>query len=312
MKKVYIIILNYNNPADTIACLDSVCKLDYDNFHIVLCDNASTDNSNFLFNKWQKNKNISNFTYVRLAVNGGYAKGNNVGIEFALSQKDMEYVWVLNNDTIVTPMSLTNVVNVIEKDAYVGVCGSKLVYDWDRKKVQGYGGRLNSYLGTTSVIINESDLSTIDFVIGAAMLISRKFLENVGLFSEDYFLYYEEIDLAKRAKDRYKMACAVNSIVYHKEGATIGANNKQKNTKSLLADYFSIRNRLLFMKKYYTLRLPFVYMGLLVTMFNRVRRSQYDRIPMILKLMVGIKDVSFEHLVEGKYIEKSINNNGNL
>lgn len=296
MKKVYIIVLNYNNPHDTIICLESLYQLNYDNFHVVLCDNKSTDNSNELFNIWQNEYKPRDFTYIRLSFNGGYAAGNNAGLRFALAQGDLDYAWILNNDTVVTPDSLKNVVCMMERNQTIGICGSTLVYDWDRTKVQGYGGRVNHYLGTTTTIDCKADIEYMDYVIGAAMLLSKAFLLNVGLFAEEYFLYYEEPDLAERARGRYRLACAVDSIVYHKEGATIGANNRHLTEKSYLADYFSVRARLLYMKKFYPLRLPTVYLGLVVTMINRVRRRQYMRVLMVLKLMLGMGDAKLEAL----------------
>jgi GT2 family glycosyltransferase len=296
MKKIYIIVLNYNNAKDTIECLESLYKLDYDLFHVVVCDNSSTDDSENKIKKWQVQMRVPNFTFIQTNKNRGYAGGNNVGIRFAMKQGDMDYVWILNNDTIVMPDSLSAVVKKMESDSTLGICGSKLVYSWDKSRVQSLGGHFNKYLGTTSHIINEKKLNCMNFVIGAAMLISNKFLQEIGLFCEDYFLYYEEIDLSMRAIGKYRMACALDSIVYHKEGASIGANDKDKNQKSLLGDFYSVRNRILFMKKYYPNHLFSVYLGLLITIVNRLRRHQRKRINMIVYLIKNPQSTYDEYL----------------
>ena len=80
--------------------------------------------------------------------------------------------------------------------------------------------------------------------------------------------------------------CNLNSVVYHKEGASAGGNTKDKNTKSKISDYYSIRNRVLFTKKYFIEYLPTVYLGLILTIVNRVRRKQYNRVWMVLKIML--------------------------
>ena len=286
MKKVYIIILNYNNPLDTVECLNSIYKLDYSNYHVVVCDNLSTDDSEEQILSWKRQIHPDNFTFIQTQANKGYAGGNNVGIRFAMEQGDMDYIWILNNDTIVTPESLTALVNKMQSVPEMGICGSKLIYSWDKTRVQSLGGRFNKYFGTTRHIIKEQDLVKLDFVVGASMLISKKFLDDIGLFCEDYFLYYEEMDLAMRAKDKYTMGCALDSIVYHKEGASTGGSDGDKNNKSLIADYYSLRNRIFFMKKFFPEHMLSVYLGFIITIFNRLKRRQYSRIKMILELIV--------------------------
>lgn len=293
--KTYIIVLNYNNSADTIECLKSLLHLQYDNFHIVLIDNASSDNSVAELDAFV---GISeSITFIQADRNGGYAAGNNIGIKYAIEQGDMEYVWILNNDTIVEKTALTELVKKMQKDKTIGFCGSKLVYEWDKTKLQGYGGKYNKWLGTSYNIVNSNEISKIDYVIGASVLVSKEFLDDVGLMSEDYFLYFEELDWARRAAGRYKLTCAADSIVYHKEGATIGANGNDSKNKSELADYFVVRNKIKFTKKYYPYCLLTVYIGLIWTIINRFRRNQLDRIPMILKLMAGTGTEKYEKLV---------------
>lgn len=165
-----------------------------------------------------------------------------------------------------------------------------MIYEWDRSKIQGYGGKINKFFGTATHITRIKNLNKIDYVIGASMLLSKAFIDRVGLFCEDYFLYYEEADLAYRAKGIFKMDCAVDSLVFHKEGSSTKSNMKNKNNKSLIADYYGIRSRILFMKKFYPSRMPLVYFGLIISIVNRIRRRQFDRIPMIFHLMLNPYD----------------------
>lgn len=102
---VYIIVLNFNNPNVTLECLESLKCLSFNNYHIILVDNASTDNSKDIFYDYlQANQNI---IFLRAKENRRYAAGNNIALQYALKQQDMEYCWILNNDTVVTKDSIS-------------------------------------------------------------------------------------------------------------------------------------------------------------------------------------------------------------
>lgn len=294
-EKVYIIVLNYKNYKDTLMCLESLLELKYNDFSIIVIDNASNDGSSEKIMQWIQNysNNIS-IEFIESKFNLGYAGGNNIGIRKALQDEEMKYVWVLNNDTIVNKEALAELVMKMNSDIRIGICGSKLIYNWDRNQIQGYGGWYNKFFGMGGTVKDEKKISEIDYVIGASMFFRRKVFETTGLFSEDYFLYFEELDFSQRIKGKFKMACAINSIVFHKEGASIGSNGRKPQEKSMLSDYYLIRNRILFTKKYCPLYLPTVYIGLIYAIFNRLRRKQFNRVPMIIKLMLGIKDNKFE------------------
>lgn len=290
---IYICVLNYKNPGDTIKCCDSLLKLQEKNYRILLVDNASPDDSVNILSEYTQ-KYTEKIVFFASKINLGYAGGNNVALRYAMEQTDCEYVWVLNNDTLVDPSSLSWLIDFMEKHPRVGLCGSKLVYSWDHSKVQGYGGKYNRWLGVSSTFNKEKDIPHIDFVIGAAVFVRRSFLEQVGLMNEEYFLYFEELDWAQRAKGKFLLGCEPRSIVYHKEGASIGANAKRPEDKSELADYYSMRNRLLFTKKFFPECLLTVYMSSVVMLWNRLRRHQYRRVWSYIKLLLGIKDEKFE------------------
>ena len=103
---------------------------------------------------------------------------------------------------------------------------------------------------------------------------------------ERYFLYFEELDLCiKTRKAGWKIGFEPNNKIYHKEGAVINANRKKKH-RSFLADFYSIRNRLLITFNFYPICIPFIYLSLIGVILNRIRRKQFDRIIFILKLMI--------------------------
>jgi len=319
-KKVYVLILNWNGWADTIACLESLFQNTYSNFQVIVCDNGSTDASMDKIKQWangslkavipdelatglcpkpisytevlmkdiNKENNIVNepLIFIETGSNLGFAGGNNVGLRFVLAQNDFAYVWILNNDTIIVKDSLDELVKAMAADASLGICGSKLMYYQNPTQVQALGGKYNKFLGTSCHIVKSEDLLNMDYVVGASMLVSKTFIETIGFMQEDYFLYYEDLDWAVRGKKLFKLECNLNSVVYHKEGASTGGNTKDKDTKSKISDYYSIRNRVLFTKKYFMWYLPTVYLGLIMTIVNRVRRKQYSRVWMILKILL--------------------------
>ncbi len=320
--KASIILVNYNNCKDTLECLDSVLLINYPNFDIIIVDNGSTDDSWSVFTEYA-NKSLENnhevlcslldenlhhinevhevklpkVIFIKSDKNLGFAGGNNLGLAYARQQKGFQYAWFLNNDTVVEPNALRYLIEKIKIDTTIGIVGSKLYY-YDKPAVlQGIGGKINKLFGRIiHVGINEVDegqyngkAAEIDYVIGASMLVCKTFLKDVGPMSEEYFLYFEELDWATRAKKAgYKLAYAPQSIVYHKEGATIGRNPKT-NIRSMQSEGYLIKNRILFYSNHFPAYLPGVYLGFLVDLFRYLRNFQFKYIYNLLLIITRIK-----------------------
>ena len=288
---VFIVLLNWNGWQDTDACLRSLEGLSYPNVTVVVVDNASADGS-----EARLRERHPELTLLQSGGNLGFAGGNNVGLRYAL-KRGAAYVWLLNNDTLVEPNALTQLVTKMQRDPDIGLCGSTLLYEAQRDTVQALGGaRYNRWLGTVQHIgqhqrraakIDEvSSERQLDYLIGASTLASRAFLEQIGLLQEDYFLYFEELDWATRAKGTFKLGYAAASVVYHKEGSSIGGSDVVKDQKSYTSDFYSLRNRVRFTRRFYPYALPSVYAGLLLALINRLRRRQWGRVGLILKIML--------------------------
>lgn len=324
--KVYIVILNYNGYLDTIECLESIFELEYSNFHVIVCDNDSTNNSvehikewgeKFYCKKlgtriavheycWSNEASFANscdtnnvLTIIRTGSNLGYAHGNNIGMKFALEQGDADFFWILNNDTVVDKLALAHLVDKMNNNNNIGICGSSLIYYWDKQTVQALGGsKYNTFIGTMNSIgvgtifiekkIEEEVIEAqIDCIVGASMLVSKNFLLNIGYMEENLFLYFEEIDWATRAKGLYKLGYSKKSIVYHKEGRSTGGGNltNRKRERSCLSDYYGIRNRIYITKKFFRYALPTIYLSVIISMYLRVIRGQFDRATMIFNIL---------------------------
>lgn len=326
MHKVVTVIVNWNGWKDTVECLESLFGCEYDDLRVIVCDNGSTDNSVNNICAWANGEfgrvraeervdtqpiPIKHIVYDRaqaesisiaenslpliiidIGTNLGFAGGNNVGIRVALSQPNTEYVWLLNNDAQVDLHALTSIVDHMEQNKGIGICGSILCDYFERRKVQTLGATFNRWLGTVRPIGNGLDVDEvriqmskpgfrIDYPVGASLLVSRRFLIEVGLMAEDYFLYFEELDWVTRAAGRFDISICPKSLVYHKEGASIGTN-RDPHSRSLLSDFYVLRNRLVFARKFFPFTLPTVWIALLLSAANRMRRGQWNAAKMTL------------------------------
>lgn len=281
----FILILNYNGWRDTVECLESVQRLTYPNYRIVVIDNGSTDGSMDRIKDWAVGEltvESNFFTYdpstkpvrwieydrataeagglpeleaeietlpsnrrmvlIQTGANLGYAGGNNVGIRYAL-KRGADYVWLLNNDTVVDRDALTEMVGLVESNRKTGIVGSKLLY-YDKPTIiqAAGGGRFNFWTGLARHYgwLDPDDGRwdrpfSPHYVTGASMLVKRQCFEDVGLLDESFFLYGEEVDWQLRArKIGWETMYCPTSVVYHKEGGTAGY-------KSPLAEFYGTR-----------------------------------------------------------------------
>lgn len=319
MNRVAIILVNWNGWRDTVECLESLLLLEYPDFRIVVCDNGSGDDSLQQIVSWADRHNVRYVEYrrdeaekgdspdadplltlIRNDENLGFAGGNNVGVRYAMARGDCDYVWLLNNDTVVEPDALTHLAAGIQQQPEVGICGSTIRLYHDRQRIQALGG--GHYcrwiglpwhygrFGKRGKTINQARAEAwMNYVEGASMLVSRRFLDQVGLLCEDYFLYFEEADWAIRAKGRFKLGYAPQSIVYHKIGGSIGTSSNPAKM-SYTGDYFNIRNRLLFTRRFYPAALPTVWLVIAGALLLRLCMGKWDRAMMILPLLFNCKD----------------------
>lgn len=241
---VSIIILNWNGWSDTIECVKSCLSLAYDDFEIIIVDNGSDDDSEAILKSEFPDLNV-----LQTGVNLGYAGGNNYGVKHAIA-KGAEYVWFLNNDTIVDPMALTELVNVAEMDPDNGMVGSKILSYLDPAVIQYAGGLLDANSGTSKHIgFGEKDHHQYDqvaetgYITGCSMLVKSPVIDRIGMMDECYFLYFEESDWCIKAqKNGIKLMYVPDSVVYHKESAST-----RKVTGAM--SYYMTRNRLYFMSR---------------------------------------------------------------
>jgi GT2 family glycosyltransferase len=313
---VDIIILNYKNYNDTIECIESILNNVYKNFRIILIDNCSNDESvtmikkyiysteladsflemesNQLENKARLKKGFIKCYLIKSNKNLGYGGGNNLGIKLSLMLGDAEYIWILNNDTIIDENAIIAQIREMRSNPKALICGSKIYYYGTNNIYCLAGAKFNKWTMTsknvTSKDINNIDkdkiVKKIDYICGASMFFRKDFFIKYGLFDEKFFLYFEEIDMVSRVKDRKDFLCfASDSIIYHKVGASLGSSRNLEK-KSLVAEYHSFRSRIIFTKKYYPFKLPLVYLLGVLYIIHRLINKKFKHSFQILKAMI--------------------------
>lgn len=212
-----IVVLNNNRLDDTLDCLASLYRNDYQNFHVILLDYESPEESLQAIHEAYAQVEI-----IRLSENAGYAGNNNVGIRMALEQ-GAEWIFVLNNDTVLSPSCLSIMVDAGEVNSQIGMIGP-MVYHFDEPDViQSAGGVLSRDWHSYHLGMNEPDQGQfgsarqVDWLSGCAILVRRALIDRVGALDPDYFLYWEETEWCIRAgRAGWKIIHVPSAKLWHK------------------------------------------------------------------------------------------------
>lgn len=224
--KVTIVIINWNGLGDTIECIESLMKIKYCNFNIIIIDNdSSSGEAKRIKQRFEKIK------VVELKRNLGFAIANNVGILLALASQETDYVLLLNNDTIVSSVFLEEMIKIAEGDRKIGIVGPKIYYYDDKTRVWYAGGKVNMYFRHTQEggKIDTGQYESIkrtDYVSGACMLVRKDVFKSVGLLPREYFLGWEDIDFCISAKRKgYHSIFVPSSYIWHKGSVSYKRHN---------------------------------------------------------------------------------------
>jgi GT2 family glycosyltransferase len=239
--QVSIITVNYKQQEVTLALLESIRKISYPNYEVVVVDNGSNDGSAECIAQaapWVK--------LVASSSNLGFAGGNNLG----LAQATGTLLLFINNDVEVAPDFLEPLVAAIQQPN-VGMVSPKILFYYNPNTIQYAGSTPLNYLTMRNRAIGfaEEDKgqhdkpTTTAFAHGAAMLVARSVIDKVGPMYDGYFLYYEELDWCERIrKAGYTIMYEPRSVIFHKESVSTGK-------QSPLKTYYLNRNRLLFLRR---------------------------------------------------------------
>ncbi len=279
------IILSFEETETTIACLESLIHLSPSLTTIIVCDNNSSEDCKQTLLDWGTNQfrteNIAvfdngftdqpirqaKFVFIQNGANIGFAQGNNPGIRYALACGS-GFIWLLNNDTTVHPEALKHLLSCSKQDQS-NIIGSTVVFDDDKTTVQCAGGCtynpattiFKPAMGGTKVkdAVNMNNPPPhLDYIYGASLFVKQQVFQKCGLLNEDYFLFYEEIDLCRRAlKAGFKPRWCRDSIIYHKVSQSVGKPNASDRKKTAFANYHENLSTLLFTRRFHPFLLPF-------------------------------------------------------
>lgn len=226
--KVSVIILNWNGLEDTIECLESLRNIDYPNYEVIVVDNASDgDDAQEL-----KNKFGSYLKVIQNDKNYGCGEGFNTGIRYALAHSNPSYIMIMNNDIVVAPDFMSELVKIAETEEQIGIVGPKIYYyDYKGRNdvIWSAGGRIRRWSLKIHRQIGENDndlpkyqkTTDRDWISGAVMLFKSQITEKVGLLNPWYFLGHEDIEFCLKARRyNYRIVYVPNSRVWHKVGAS--------------------------------------------------------------------------------------------
>jgi GT2 family glycosyltransferase len=224
---VSCVIVNWNGWRDTLDCLASLREQDYKSLEVIVVDNGSSDDS--------VERIRASFPEVRVIETGknlGFPTGCNVGLRAALAGS-AEFIWLLNNDTVCPPDTLTKLVRRAEASPDAGLVGTVLLYAHDPTQVQAWGGgRIKPWIAYGTHFHEPTEFGRNCYTTFASVLARREMLEEVGLLYEGFFMYCDDSDLCLRMqKTRWKIVMAEDTAVLHKEGASTTTDQKPFMTK---------------------------------------------------------------------------------
>ncbi len=327
MYSVCTVLLNWNGCEDTLECCDSLIASQPPPDAVVICDNGSTDNSpaviverlrriygyQFVPSKGKRLEADNRRPSVILIENGinrGFAAGNNPGIRYAL-EHGFEFIWLLNNDTAVYEDSLKHLLECASISPATGIRGSTVVYDHRPDKIQCAGGCTYNplttvfqpaYQGFPLNCIQSSPEPSLDYIYGASMFVNRQVFEKAGLLNERFFLFYEELDLCRRAcRHGFDMGWCRPSIVRHKQGKSV--SRIQQDGRGQIIAYHETLSTLIFTAIHYPFLLPVTlslrFAGKLSAVLKRGETH------LVRPLMKAYKDF-FRMLVRSGYGHKTV------
>ncbi len=254
-KKVSVVLVNYKNSQDTLECINSLLKQSYTNISVLVVDNSEEEHyfekllkdlekSNIKVLKYIEGENVrlkfsKDVHVIKARENRGFSAGNNIGISVAL-QNNTDFVWILNNDTVVLENTIKEMIEV-SRIYDVSVITCKIKDYFQRNKVQYDGEKV--YI---EPIEEKNDiLKPPAFLSGANIFIKKDVFEKVGLLDEDFFLYFEDNEFHHRLlKNSIDILYTPYTWIYHRGSSSTGGY-----LKNPFSMYYFTRNHFLLFRK---------------------------------------------------------------
>jgi GT2 family glycosyltransferase len=247
-QKIYAVVLNWNNAADTSECVSSLLCTTYPELEIIIVDNASTDGSEKILRE-----RFPDLTFLRAKRNLGYAGGNNIGIRYALKHQ-ADWVLILNSDAVVHEKAIEYLIAAARDLPDVGILAPKVLFYHDPERIQFAGNTRKKWSifehpgsGMLDQDVRADEIKETDWALGCSMMVRSDVFHRAGLFDERFFLYMEEAEFCYRAKRKgYRIYFVPLARVWHKDGATFVKEHGSTSDPRRL--YFNTRNNLLWIE----------------------------------------------------------------
>ena len=260
--RVLVVVLNYRTPKLVVRCLESL-KHEVEqmgSMHVVVTDNDSGDGSVEIIGSAIETNQWDWCALMPLPRNGGYSYGNNAGMRPYLDAEDApDYVMLVNPDAYVHEGAISTLLEFMESRPDVGIASAR-VEDEDGKQAHsafrfpsaaselllGFGlSALTKLLSERQLLYDLGDEAVpVDWVTGAAMMIRKTVLDEIGLLDDGYFLYFEEVDFCFRAQQAGWPAYYVpESVVTHLQGQATGMTDDPKVPRRYPDYWFDSRRR---------------------------------------------------------------------
>ena len=286
--EITIITINYNGLEDTCALIETIPF--NENLEVIVVDNASKNHEAEAIEQRYPFAKV-----IKSERNLGFAGGNNLGIQAAQGK----YLFLINNDTIFKEFNIQALIGRMEISPAIGIVCPKIRFAWGNNPIQytGYTRLSRVSVRNHSIGFNEEDHGQYDtahptpYAHGAAMMIRRDAIDKVGLMSECYFLYYEELDWSMMfTRAGYQIWYEPKCTIYHKESQTTGQN-------SPLRTYYLTRNRLMLVQRNsmeFNKTLAYIYLIGIVALRDILKNTFSVRFDLLKATLKGLRDFIFK------------------
>lgn len=327
---IYVVLVNWNGHSNTIECIESLLKSYYVHFQIIVVDNNSDTSSLEIICEWLESKNLESTLISREEIEGGninnkilfdkkhiviiknhrnlgFADANNTGIKYASINRNVDYLWFLNNDTVIDPNAFCEQVRLAQKNRQIGMIASKILSYYNPNTIQEIYGQVLWNDKGKGIGSNEQDVNqwNYDFeidgrIMGASMFVNVEAIKTTGMMDQKYFMEYEDADWSYQFRKKgWKLYFCSNSKVYHKEGGSIiddTVNYKKLFSKKVMIEppnkflihsYYGLRNSIYFTRKFFKNKFPLfcitvlpvkIVKYLMQALFNKDYRYSYVKL----------------------------------
>ncbi len=264
MAECCVVLVNWNNAADTIRCLRSLRTLRSSKPEIIVVDNGSMDDSLIQIRKVSMYEDLP-VTVLEAGENLGFGGGCNIGIRHALAH-GADFVWLLNTDAVIHPDALSALVKTMKSDPHIGAVGS-VIYDLERPaRIQTWGGgQVHLRIGVTHHHHQSVAPKRLHYLTACSLLLRSEALAQVGLFdAETFFMYWEDADLCLRMREAgWRLAVAEESLIWHRISSSLGKVHPLK-------DYYITSSSCRFMRRYAPYPLTAIAIGMTARLTRRI------------------------------------------